>query len=90
MWDMNKIKGFFRYVSLKQILLAATVLFCLLAWCVLTVFSVSKKNGLADQTAAKRWSEENDAAQITCFFTGSTEIDKNRIRTFGSFHYGAQ
>ena len=30
MWDMNKIKGFFRCFSLKQMLLAATVLFCLL------------------------------------------------------------
>ncbi len=82
MWDMNKIKGFFRCFSLKQMLLAATVLLCLLAWCALTVFSVSKKNGLADQTAAKRWSKEKDTAQITCFFTGSTQIDKNRIRTF--------
>lgn len=79
---MNKIKGFFKCFTVKQVLLATVVILCLLAWCALTVFSSGKKNGLPDQTAAARWSEEGDAAQITCFFTGSTEIDKNRIRTF--------
>lgn len=79
---MNKIKGFFRCFSLKQLLLAAAVVLCLLFWCGLTIFSDGRKNVLADQTAAERWSEEGDAAQVTCFFTESAEIDKNKIRGF--------
>lgn len=79
---MNKIKGLIRSFSLKQILWSAAVMFCLLLWCGLTVFSVGKKNGLTDQTAAKRWSKENDVAQVTCFFAESTQVDKNKIRAF--------
>ena len=79
---MNKIKGFFRCFSLKQIVLTAAVVLCLLFWCGLTVFSNGRKNVLADQTAAERWSGEGNAAQITCFFTESAEIDKNKIRGF--------
>ncbi len=41
-----------------------------------------KKNELLDQNAAKRWAEGNDAAQVSCFFTESTEIDKNKIMSF--------
>ena len=78
---MNKIKGFFRCFSLKQILLTAAVVLCLLFWCGLTVFSNGRKSVLADQTAAERWSGEGNAAQITCFFTESAEIDKNKIST---------
>lgn len=79
---MNKIKDFIKGLSWKQIILTAVILFCLIVWGGLTVFATVKKNGLLDQTAAKRWSEENDAAQVSCFFTESTEIDKNKIRSF--------
>lgn len=79
---MNKIIIFIKSLSWKQIVSSAIVLLCLLAWGGLTVFATVKKNGLLDQNAAKRWSEENDSAQISCFFTESTEIDKNKIRTF--------
>lgn len=79
---MNKIIIFIKSLSWKQIVLSAVVLVCLLAWGGLTVFATVKKNGLLDQNAAKRWSEDNDSAQISCFFTESTEIDKNKIRTF--------
>lgn len=80
---MNKIKIFIKSLSVKQIVLSATVILCLLLWGGLTAFSVAKKNALADQSAAARWSEENDTAQISCFFTESTEIDKNKIMDFG-------
>lgn len=79
---MNKIIIFIKSLSWKQIVSSAIVLLCLLAWSGLTVFATVKKNGLLDQNAAKRWSKENDSAQISCFFTESTEIDKNKIRTF--------
>lgn len=81
---MNKIREWLGRFSLKQILLSAVVVLCLLLWCGLTIFSVSKKNGLADQMAADRWSEKDDTAQITCFFTESAQIDKNEIRSFES------
>lgn len=79
---MNKIKLFIKSLSWKQIALTAAVLLCLLLWGGLTAFAAAKKNGLLDQNVAKRWSAENDAAQVSCFFTESTEIDKNKIRNF--------
>ncbi len=79
---MNRIKEFLRGLSFKQILLTLTATVCLLLWFGLTIWSESKKNGLTDQTAAERWSEEDDAAQVTCFFTESAQIDKNEIRSF--------
>ena len=79
---MNKIKNFIKSLTLRQIVLSVTVILCLLFWCSLTIFSTVKKNGLMDQTAADRWSEENDAAQISCFFTESTKVDKNEIKSF--------
>ena len=51
-------------------------------WGGLTIFAEVKKNGLIDQTAAVRWSPEGDAAQISCYFTESTKVDKNKIRGF--------
>lgn len=80
--DMNKVVSFIKSLTWKQIVLSVIVFVCLVLWVGLTVFATVKKNGLLDQMAAKRWSEENNAAQISCFFTESTEIDKNRIRTF--------
>lgn len=79
---MDKIKDFIRGLSWKQIILTVIVLFCLIIWGGLTFFSTVAKNGLPDQNAAKRWSEENDTAQVSCFFTESTEIDKNKIMSF--------
>ncbi len=79
---MDKIKDFIRGLSWKQIILTVIVLFCLIIWGGLTFFSTVAKNGLSDQNTAKRWSEENDTAQVSCFFTESTEIDKNKIMSF--------
>ena len=79
---MNKIKIFIKGLSWKQIFLSALVLLCLLCWGGLTAFATVKKNELLDQNAAKRWAEGNDAAQVSCFFTESTEIDKDKIRSF--------
>lgn len=79
---MNKVIIFIKGLSWKQICLSSVVLLCLLCWGGLAVFATVKKNGLLDQNAAKRWAEGNDAAQISCFFTESTEIDKDKIRSF--------
>lgn len=79
---MKKVIIFIKGLSLKQILLSAVIVVCLLICSGLTLFVTVKKNGLADQTAADRWSEENDTAQISCFFTESANIDENGILTF--------
>ena len=79
---MKRWKLFFKSLSVKTILLTGMVCFCLVLWGILTLFSVVKKNELADQTVAARWSAEGDAAQISCFFTESTEVDKNTIKAF--------
>lgn len=79
---MNKIKNFIKCLSVKQIVLAVTIFLCLLLWGGLTVFVTVKRDGLADQGVADRWSEENDTAQISCFFTGSAAVDENKIMSF--------
>lgn len=79
---MNKIKKYIKCLSAKQIAYAATVILCLLVWGVLTIFVTVKKNGLVDQNAADRWSQENDTAQISCFFTESAAVDENKIMSF--------
>ena len=70
---MNKVVSFLKSLTWKQIVLSVIIFVCLALWAGLTVFATVKKNGLSD---------ENNAAQISCFFTESTEVDKNRIRTF--------
>ena len=77
------MKNFLKNFTIKQIILSVAVVLCLLIWAGLTIFSTTKKQGLVDQNVAARWSEENDAAQISCFFTESTtEVDKNFIISF--------
>lgn len=66
----------------KKLILSVIMVICLFVWGVLTVFSIGKKNGLSDQNAAKRWSPEGDAAQISCFFTEGAEVDTDQIRAF--------
>lgn len=76
------MKNFLRNLTTKQIALSAAVLLCLLLWGVLTAFSAGRKHALADQNAAKRWASDGGAAQISCFFTESTPIDKDSIMSF--------
>lgn len=76
------MKNLIRNLTIKQIVLTGIVLFSLLCWSGLTVFASVSKSGLNDQNAAARWSDEEDAAQISCFFTEGTEVDKNSIMTF--------
>lgn len=76
------MKKFMENLTGKQIVSAIITFVCLLLWCGLTVFSSLKKNSLMDQTAADRWSPDGGVAQVSCFFTESTEIDKNKIMEF--------
>ncbi|MCI6553869.1 MAG: ABC transporter permease [Lachnospiraceae bacterium] len=79
---MKKMICFFKSLSARQIVISVLVILCLLLWVGLTLFSEGKKRGLQDQTAAFRWSEEKDSAQISCFFTEDVEVDKNKILEF--------
>ncbi|NLL77945.1 MAG: ABC transporter permease [Clostridiales bacterium] len=76
------MKNFFRNFTIKQIIIAVVVVICLFIWGGFTVFATVKKQELLDQNAADRWSAENDTAQISCFFTEGTKVDKNSIMTF--------
>lgn len=79
---MNRWKSFFKSLSVRTIILSGSVVFCLMMWGILTIFSMVKKNGMADQNIATRWSEDGDTAQISCFFTESTQVDENTIKAF--------
>ena len=79
---MKRWRSFIRSLSVKQLVLIGSIGFSLLLWGSLTTFSEIKKNGMEDQTVAARWSADGDAAQISCFFTESTQVDKNKIRAF--------
>lgn len=77
------MKNFWRNLTVKQIVLSAVVVFCLLLWAGLTIFATVKKQALLDQNVAGRWSAENDVAQISCYFAEGTGVDKNKILGFG-------
>lgn len=77
-----KMKG--RNLTLRQIICAITgavsfVLFLFLTW-----FGGHIANGLLDQQTAKRWSQEKDAAQISCFFSQGTEVTRETVLRFES------
>ena len=76
------MRKFLKSLTVKQIVLAVIVFSCILLWGVLTILGTVKKNGLEDQNVARRWAPEGGSAQISCFFTESTEVDKNKIMTF--------
>ena len=38
--------------------------------------------GLSDQQMAKRWSDQNDVAQVSCFFSVNAGINQDRIQEF--------
>lgn len=77
------MKKFFLNLTFRQILSGVVVILCLCLWGGLTLFADQKKNSLVDQTAASRWSDQNDTAQVTCYFTEKTEITTDQIMTFG-------
>ncbi len=69
-------------LTVKQIVLTVVILLCLLLWGGLTIFGTIKKHELLDQNVSTRWSDEKNVAQVSCFFTEGTEINKDTIMTF--------
>ena len=69
-------------MTVKQIVLTVVILLCLLLWGGLTIFGTIKKHELLDQNVSTRWSDEKNVAQVSCFFTEGTEINKDTIMTF--------
>ena len=55
------------------------VLFLILTW-----LGGHIASGLLDQQTAKRWSEEKDTAQISCFFSQGTEVTADTVLRFES------
>lgn len=43
----------------------------------------SLSNSLLDQQAAKRWSDEKDVSQISCYFSNNTEMTPDKLVNFG-------
>jgi hypothetical protein len=71
-----------RNFTVKQIIVVSSVVLCLLIWAGISVFATVKKQELQDQNAAARWSAQSDSAQISCFFTAGTTVDKNSVMSF--------
>lgn len=76
------MRDFIKGISVKQWVVFLLAAVCLLLWGGISLFAVVQKRNLLDQRAADRWSAEKNAAQISCFLTEGTEIDKNHILTF--------
>lgn len=78
----SKIKQFFGSLTLKQMVFSLIVIFSLVLWLIITIWSNHKINGLIDQQAAARWDEEGGSAQVSCFLSEGVEMDELKIIGF--------
>ncbi len=72
------VKSFFRRQS-KRLIFVAVILLIL---GVLELYTRQVTASLYDQNEGTRWSQEGDAAQISCFFAQSANITTESIRQF--------
>lgn len=68
--------------SVRQIVLAIACVVSLLIFGVLLLISNLLINRLETQQAAMRWSEQGDAAQISCFFSVNARVTKDTLEEF--------
>lgn len=68
--------------SVRQIVLAIACVVSLLIFGVLLLISNLLINRLETQQAAMRWSEQKDAAQISCFFSVNAHVTKDTLEEF--------
>lgn len=59
-----------------------TVIFSLILFGILTIWSKLQIDKLSDQQMALRWDAEGDSAQVSCFFAENVEIDEFMIKSF--------
>lgn len=68
--------------SVRQIVLAIACVVSLLIFTVLFLVSNMLINKLETQQAAMRWSEQSDAAQISCFFSVNARMTQDTLEEF--------
>ena len=79
---MEKIKAFFKNLSLKDIIFLTTILLSFCVFCGLGIYCSVLTSSLEDQQAADRWSEEGTYAQASAFFAGDVLVDEFQIKNF--------
>lgn len=79
---MERIKGFFQSLTLKQIVWSSITIGCILLYGILTLWMNHETRGLVDQQGAVRWDSEGDSAQVSCYFEEHVEITKNEFIGF--------
>lgn len=68
---------------LRQNVLGMTGLGALLLGCLLCIVSNVLTGSLSEQQMAARWSEKEDVAQISCFFSREAGITEDELQSFG-------
>ncbi|MBE5867775.1 MAG: ABC transporter permease [Lachnospiraceae bacterium] len=80
---MKKIVGsMLQYLTGKRLVLGITCVFAFVCAICLACISKGMAEGLSSQNMAERWSEENDAAQISCFFSQKVTFGEEEIQAF--------
>lgn len=79
---MAKVKEFIKNLSPRQVALSATVVTAFMLFLLVSLWCSSRINSLSDQQAAKRWDEDGDSAQVSCFFTRGVTVDEFQIKSF--------
>ncbi len=69
-------------ITLRQIVCCVIGMVSFLLFLGLTWFASYKAKSLPEQQMAERWSEEGEAAQISCFFSQGTEVTKETFLAF--------
>ena len=76
---MKKMRNIF---SLKSVILAIACILSLVVFAVLLLISAWLMGKQESQQAASRWSAENDAAQISCFFSVNAAVTADTLEAF--------
>ena len=76
---MKKMRNIF---SLKSVILAIACILSLVVFAVLLLISAWLMGKQESQQAASRWSAENDAAQISCFFSVNAAVTTDTLEAF--------
>ncbi len=69
--------------SIKKIILCISAVLSLLLFLILLAVLKHLCSVQDTQQMAERWSEKNDVAQISCFFTRNAEVSEDRIEELG-------
>lgn len=76
------MKKLLRCLTGKRIILGISCIVSFLIFGVISGVSSRLAQGQDSQGMAKRWSDENDVAQISCFFAQSVKMSENSILSF--------